>query len=72
MRDISAINISPCSVSTFPDRMLNYLEGEITNLTERVNRAPILTDTGRDITENTKGKLIAFIEIRHFVEKEFK
>ena len=60
------------TVSTFPDRVLNYLEGEITNLTEKVNRAPILTDSGRDITESTKGKLRAFIEIRHFVEKELK
>ena len=66
MKTISSI---PISDSAILSKLLRYLDKEIVHLQEVLKDQPVITDGGRDVTDNLKGKRDAYTNIRFFVER---
>ena len=66
MKTISSI---PISDSAILSKLLRYLDKEIVHLQEVLKDQPVITDGGRDVTDNLKGKRDAYTNIKFFIER---
>ena len=66
MKTISSINI-PDSASW--SKLLRHLEQQIKYLQDILNKGPVITDGDNDVTEHLVGRVDAYKNIKHFVER---
>ena len=51
------------------EEVILYLEEHIQRDRHTLNGAPVITDTDKDITKTIEGRMLAYIEVKYFIER---